>query len=173
MNGGFGMATELGWVVRHPTNLSCQSPTIVATISGSYRRRTSLAAATANDAGFTLIEVIVALAILAAGLSVMLSMISDGLLRTSTAEKMVAAGSLTQSLMAEVGTVYPIRADEQAGEFPDGYRWQLKIQPYARGNDGTPVQLYEVSANVQWDEGGQTRSFLLKTLRTGPRVSQR
>jgi len=137
------------------------------------RKRASPTAATAHEAGFTLVEVIVALAILAAGLSVMLSMISGGVLRASTAERMVAAGSLTQSLVAEVGTMYPITADVRAGELADGYRWHLRMQPYGNGGDGTTVQLYEISADVQWEEGDETRSFQLKTLRVGPKVARR
>jgi len=127
-----------------------------------------------SEAGFTLVEVIVALAILSAGLSVLLGMISGGFLRTSSAERMMEAGSLTQSLMAEIGTEFPVKADERAGEFAAGYRWHLKMQPYGSGN-GTeegPVGLYEISTEVQWEEGTETRFLQLKTLRLGPKASR-
>jgi general secretion pathway protein I len=138
-------------------------------------KRTSPTTETVGEAGFTLVEVIVALAILSAGLNVMLGMISGGLLRTASAERMIEAGSLTQSLMAEIGTEYPVRVDERAGEFVNGYRWHLKMQQYGGENNSGqgPVALYEISTEVQWEEGTHTRSVQLKTLRLGPKASQR
>src|SRR5689334_24993557 len=53
-----------------------------------------------GEAGFTLVEVIVALAMLSVGLTVLLGMISSGLGRTGTAERTAAAASLAQSLLA-------------------------------------------------------------------------
>jgi general secretion pathway protein I len=126
-----------------------------------------------REAGFTLVEVIVALAILAASLSVLLAMISSGLLRTSSAERLIEAGSLTQSLLAELGTDYPISAGERAGEFAAEYHWHLKMQPVADGSPEGLIGLYEVSANVEWEEGSKKHSFRLNTLRVGPKASQR
>jgi general secretion pathway protein I len=127
-----------------------------------------------RDAGFTLVEVIVALAILSAGLSVLLGQISSGLLRTANAERMAEAGSLAQSLLAEVGTDLPIKAEERYGQFPNGYRWRLKMQHYggAKEREEWPVGLYVISTEVEWDEGTQQRSFGLTTLRVGPKVAQ-
>lgn len=129
--------------------------------------------ASASEAGFTLVEVIVALAILSASLGVLLGMISSGLLRTSSAERMVEAGSLAQSLLAEIGADYPVMTGERVGEFANGYRWHLKMQPTADGNQSGPASLYQVSADVEWDEGTERRLFRLNTLRIGPKASQR
>lgn len=137
------------------------------------RKRARSGIASAREAGFTLVEVIAALAILSASLSVLLGMISAGLLRTSSAEKMVEAGSLTQSLLAEVGADYPVMAGERVGEFANGYHWHLKMQPVGGGREDGPVGLYQVSADVEWGEGTEKRFFRLNTLRVGPRVSQK
>ena len=126
-----------------------------------------------SEAGFTLVEVIVALAILALGLSVLLESISGSLRRTATAARMAEAGALAQSLLAEVGTDLAIKPAESFGEFPNGYRWHLKMQPYGEANEREewPVGAYQISTEVEWEEGGSRRSYALTTLRLGPKVA--
>jgi general secretion pathway protein I len=127
------------------------------------------------EAGFTLVEVIVALAILSIGLSILLGLISSSLLRTAKAERMAEASSLAQSLMAEVGTDLPVKSEERDGQFPNGYRWHLKMDPYGDASERAewPVGLYTISAEVQWEDGAQRRSYALTTLRFGPRQARR
>lgn len=128
-----------------------------------------------REAGFTLVEVIVALAILSAGLGLLLGLISNSLHRAASAQRMAQAGSLAQSLMAEVGTVLPIRPEARDGQYPDGFRWHLKVQPYDRASDSEdrPVGLYRISAEIEWEQGTETRSYALTTLRLGPRDGRR
>ena len=147
-----------GWIISIHGRLDC------------YRRRPR---PTGGEAGFTLVEVIVALAMLSAGLSLVLGLISNGLQRTAAAERMTEAGSLAQSLMSEVGTELPIRPDERGGEYPDGYHWHLTMRPYAEMEERTEglVGLYAVSAEVEWGEGAEKRSFALTTLRVGPKAT--
>jgi general secretion pathway protein I len=125
-------------------------------------------------AGFTLVEVIVALAMLSLGLSVLLGMISSGLGRTASAERMAAAGSLAQSLLAEVGTELPIKMEERNGLFSDGYRWHLMMRLYdnTKEREERSIGLYQISAEIAWDEGTERRSFALSTLRFGPGVQR-
>jgi general secretion pathway protein I len=129
----------------------------------------------AGEAGFTLVEVIVALAMLAAGLSVLLGMISTGLERTGIAGRTAEAASLAQSLLAQVGTEFPVRPDQRDGVFPNGDRWHLTIVPYRRARDEAEraVELYQVSAQIEWSEGQEPRAFALSTLRLGPRAGTR
>jgi general secretion pathway protein I len=124
-----------------------------------------------HDAGFTLVEVIVALAMLSLGLSVLLGLISSSLRQSANAERTAEAGSLAQSLMAEVGTDLPIKSYERDGQFPNGYRWHLKIQPYGdtREREEWPVGVYTISTEVEWEDGTQRRLYALTTLRLGPK----
>jgi len=127
-----------------------------------------------GEAGFTLVEVIVALAILALGLSVLLESISGSLRRTATAARMAEAGALAQSLLAEVGTDRAIKPEDTSGEFPNGYRWHLKMQPYGEANEREewPVGAYQISTEVEWEEGASRRSYALTTLRLGSKVAR-
>jgi general secretion pathway protein I len=127
-----------------------------------------------GEAGFTLVEVIVALAMLSLGLSVLLAMISSGLGRTASAGRMAEAGSLAQSLLAEVGTELPIKTEERNGLFSDGYRWHLTMRLYdnTKEREERPIGLYQISAEIAWDEGTERRSFTLSTLRFGAGVQR-
>ena len=144
---------------------------VASTSHWRLRKLRRLMSHAGNDAGFTLVEVIVALAMLSLGLSVLLGLISSSLRQSANAERMAEAGSLAQSLMAEVGTDLPIKSDERDGQFPNGYRWHLKMQPYgdASEREDWPVGVYTISTEVEWEDGAQRRFYALTTLRFGPK----
>jgi general secretion pathway protein I len=128
-----------------------------------------------TEAGFALIEVIAALAILALSLGVLLSAISDGIWRTGQAERMAEAGSLAQSLLAKVGTEVPVQQGQTAGELADGFRWRLRMEPYGDTVDRQqwPLDAFAVSAEVSWGDHGQEHSVALTTLRLAPKEAPR
>jgi general secretion pathway protein I len=129
------------------------------------RRRRSAAR---NDvAGFTLVEIIVALAILALSLNVILPTISDALWRTSEAEAQAEAASLARSLLAQAGISVPLQNGEAAGRFDNGFRWRLEVTPYGRIDQTMRVRAYKVVAEVFWDDPRHERSIALTTLRLG------
>lgn len=127
-----------------------------------------------GEAGFTLVEVIVALAMLSAGLILVLGLISSSIGRAASAERMVEAGLMARSLLAEVGTYLPIRSEDLKGKYSNGYRWHLKMRPYGdvEKRDEAPVELYTISTEVEWGEGGERRAYTITTLRLGPRVAR-
>jgi general secretion pathway protein I len=131
-------------------------------------------AADENEAGFTLVEVIVALAMLSIGLTLVMGLFSTGLSRTGMAERLAGAVSLAQSVMTQVGTAIPLRTEARDGTEANGYQWHLAIQPYrpAQGGDARLVELYQVSVQVGWLEGQDPRSYALSTLRLGPRAAR-
>jgi general secretion pathway protein I len=124
-----------------------------------------------EEAGFTLIEVIVAIAILSTGLGILLSTMSHSLQQVAQAEKMAEAGSLAQSLIAGVGTELPFREGESGGQFPNGYRWHLAMHQYGdpKERDVWPVGAYTISAEITWADGPHLRFYSLSTLRLGPK----
>ncbi|WP_316205379.1 type II secretion system protein [Bradyrhizobium sp. SZCCHNS3004] len=126
-----------------------------------------------DEAGFTLVEVIVALAMLSLGLTLVMSMLSTGLGRTGMAERLAGAVSLAQSALAQVGTIIPLRSETRDGTEENGYQWHLAIQPYrpTQSGDARTFELYQVSVQIVWLEGQNQRSFALSTLRLGPRAA--
>ena len=144
-----------------------------SSLAARYRWRRRVACAN-SEAGFTLVEVVVALAMLSIGLTLVFGLISSGLGRTGSAERMAEAGSLAQSLLAEVGTKLAIKPEERDGLYPNGYRWHVKMVPYGDGTerDEAPVGLYTISTEVEWGEGAEKRSYALTTLRLRPTAAR-
>jgi general secretion pathway protein I len=127
----------------------------------------SIRATSKRRAGFTLVEIIVALAILALSLDVILPAISEALWRTGEAEAQAEAASLARSLLAQAGSAMPLNNGAAAGQFDNGFRWRLQVTPYGSADQTMPVRAYAVVAEVFWDDANRERSVALTTLRLG------
>jgi general secretion pathway protein I len=125
--------------------------------------------------GFTLVEIIVALAILALCLSVLLPTISDALWHTSEAEAQAEAASMARSLLAQAGGTVPLREGEAAGQLDNGFRWRLRMEGYGGGANlqVLPIRAYRVMAEVLWNDARRERSVVLTTLRVGANETTR
>ena len=154
-----GARANLGTREEHPTRPAF----------ASLRRVTLPFQGKDSRSGFTLVEVIAALAILALCLSVLLGTISDALWHTSEAQAQAEAGSMARSLLAQAGGTVPLREGETAGRFDNGFRWRLRTENYVDGANAqaSPVRAYKVTAEVLWDDARQERSAALVTLRLG------
>jgi general secretion pathway protein I len=138
--------------------------------------------------GFTLLEVLLAFALLAGAAVILLAMLSNGLRDVSNAERHGEAALHARSLMDNFGRVERLRPGGRNGTLDDGrYRWALEVQrvpdpiPLAlpdpsqpSGADGMnpdgiidagePV-LYRLQLTLQWGEGGPGQTFRTTTLR--------
>ena len=121
----------------------------------------------ASRSGFTLVEIIVALAILSLSLNVILPAISDALWRTGEAEAQAEAASLARSLLAQAGSAVTLNDGMAIGHFENGFRWQLHVTPYGSADQAVPVRPYRVVAEVIWGDPPRERSVALSTLRLG------
>ena len=157
----------VGWAkrasARVPTRFSHGAPRGHGR-SAAFAHPTS---ATSARSGFTLVEIIVALAILALCLNVILAAISDALRRTGEAEAQAEAASLARSLLAQAGSAVPLDDGAAAGQLANGFRWRLQVAPYGPADQAVPVRAYKVTAEVSWDEARRERSVALTTLRLG------
>ena len=121
----------------------------------------------ARDAGFTLIEVLVALVVLATTVVAVLQLFGGGLRLAQTAGDHADAALLASARLADLE---PGPLTEGATEGTDGpYRWTrrvtldpalLPVEPESPG--GVRLRLARVSVEVRW---GQHRRFELVTLR--------
>ncbi len=126
-----------------------------------------------REDGFTLLEVLLAIALLAIALPVLLGLRNFDLDLHARAEELTAATLLAQEklLEAELLTVFPI--GEVTGDFqglplgvtssaipverPKGYRWKRSIMP-------TPLQLIrEVRVQVSWPRGATEETVEVST----------
>ncbi len=121
-----------------------------------------------RQAGFSLLEILVAFSILALSLGVLLRIFGgDGRL-AALADEHSRAIVLAESLLANAGVEEPLRPGESTGE-TDGYSWSMRVVPFIPPGEPLPEQLnfkpYWVDVAVEWGEGDEVRSFALGTLR--------
>jgi len=127
--------------------------------------------------GFTLLEVVVALAIAAMALVGLFQAASGGLFAVNRAARAEEAVQRAQSHLAAVGR----NAALVQGEFTDddggGYHWRLRVQPVATrqvaadGNSAANLTLFDVEVAISWPGRNGDRSVVLKTLRLGTAAS--
>ena len=120
-----------------------------------------------ND-GFSLLEVIVALAIMAMGFVTVLQLFSGSIRSASLSEQYLKGATLAQSKLGEL-EVNNYSVTEYEGIFPDekNYRWQLQVSPHTSSLNSKEnnIQLSEVTLNVLWEEAGKTRDIEINTLK--------
>jgi general secretion pathway protein I len=132
----------------------------------------------AEGSGFTLLEVVVALAIAAIALVGLFQAASGGLFAVDTAARAEEAVQRARSHLAAIGR----SAGLVQGEFTDddggGYRWRLRVRPVATrqalsadGNSAANTTLFDVEVAITWPGRNGNRSVVLKTLRLGAAAS--
>jgi general secretion pathway protein I len=124
-----------------------------------------------RDRGFTLVEVVVAIAILALMAGVIFRVNSDSIRNIHRADALANASVLAQSLIAKVGTEIPLREGETRGQSGAGLRWLVEMKRYGDATDRArwPLAAYTVTAEVTVRDGPDTKPVALMTLRLGPK----
>ena len=79
--------------------------------------------------GFTILEVLVALAILAFAMAAILGAIGTNLAAAARAQALMRATMAAQSLLAGAGLDAPLQPGRHSGVLPDGSGWSLDIHP--------------------------------------------
>ncbi|MFD0739092.1 prepilin-type N-terminal cleavage/methylation domain-containing protein [Lysobacter koreensis] len=126
--------------------------------------------------GYTLIEVIVAFALLALALTLLLGALSGAVRQVRWSGDAGRAALHAQSLLDQVGVGQALEPGQRDGEFEDGrYRWSLAITPWAdralppaATRDPAAMKLYELALSVQWGDGGPRERLQLRSLRLAP-----
>lgn len=133
-----------------------------------------------HQRGYSLLEVIVAFAVLALALTLLLGSLSGASRQIKQADLRSRAVLHAQSLLAVTGVVEPLQDGERSGEWEDGrYRWQLQVASYQEPRtDALPVadavagpRLAQLTLQVSWGDTDadrmQWRSLRLLPADTG------
>ena len=137
-----------------------------------------VAESTSQDSGFTLLEVVVALAIAALAIVGLFQAASGGLLAVNTAGRVEEAVQRAQSHLAAVGRSAALIQGEFTDDDGGGYHWRLRARPVASrqvaATDGRPTALatlFDVEVTISWPGRSGERSVVLKTMRLSATTS--
>jgi len=140
-----------------------RTPHGVSRTSHPARRFPHLAPRT--ECGFTLLEVIVALAILAVAFALAMELLANGVRAAKASEDYTQAVLLARQKIAEISVTSSLKESADQGEFGGGFRWASEIQPLPQEEEDLPAQLYQVRVRVTWPGRRREKSFDLYTLR--------
>ena len=114
--------------------------------------------------GYSLLEVIVAFALLALALTLLLGSLSGAARQVHGADLRSRATLHAQSLLAATGIEAPLQLGRTQGDWDDGrYRWDLQVEPYVDARTTalqtaataatTGPTLAQLTLQVRWGEG--------------------
>ena len=130
--------------------------------------------APAGQAGFTLLEVLVAFVIAALALGVLFQGAVEGLASVHLADRTTEALTRARSHLAAVGHGIPLRTQTQQGADGSGFFWSLSIRPLQSApmlqNGGDPQHpahetLFDVRVSESWDARQGRRGVTLTSRR--------
>lgn len=121
-----------------------------------------------HQRGYSLLEVIVAFALLALALTLLLGSLSGAARQVHNADLRTRAMLHAQSLLAATGIEQPLQKGRSQGDWEDGrYRWELQVEPYVDARASALPQaapttvggptLAQLTLQVRWGEGNGER----------------
>ena len=131
---------------------------------------------TKRQQGFSLLEILVAFAILTLALGILLKIFSGGVNSAGVAEEYSAAVQIAEGLMAKTGVETPLQAGVVSGQEDERYDWEVVVEPYYADTELPDLKamnllLFKVNVLVRWGQGNG-REIRLSTLKlTSPKLS--
>jgi len=120
-----------------------------------------------RQSGFSLLEVLVAFAILSMSLGVLYQAFSNSLRNVGASGDYSRAMIIAEARLAEAMADVPVNEGSDQGEVDDRYQWKLTVQRYEYDDEGITSQFtpYQVQVVVTWQDGRHSREYELSTLR--------
>jgi len=121
--------------------------------------------------GFTLIEVMVSMMVMAITLTVIMSLFSGGLQSKKRAEDYIKAVDLADSKIQEVLLERAIETGVQEGRFDNGYFWRVEIISEApEVPDDTIIirenqKIFTINVDIKWKQGDVEKVYTIRTLK--------
>jgi len=121
----------------------------------------------ASNRGFTLLEILVALAILATAVTIIFQLFSAGLRNIAVSEDVVSAAVRAEAKMREVLSNEELTENSWTETTTDGYTFAVNItEALQEKTDSLPVQVLQIDLAITWTKNTRERSLRLKTYKT-------
>ena len=121
----------------------------------------------ASSKGFTLLEILVALAILATAVTIIFQLFSAGLRNIAVSEDVVSAAVRAEAKMREVLSNEELIENSWTESTTDGYTFAVNItEALQEKTDSLPVQVLQIDLAITWTKNSKERSLRLKTYKT-------
>ena len=118
-------------------------------------------------AGFSLLEMVVAISILALALGALYQAAGGATRNVRVDEKYAYGVELARSLLADNGRV-PAAGVNAAGATSGGFNWYVKTSPVdLRRTPLAGALLHEIEVGVSWVDGGRRREVVLNSIVEG------
>jgi general secretion pathway protein I len=121
--------------------------------------------------GFTLVEVVVAMAILGISLVMIIELFSGGLRLGRASEEYTVAAQLARQKIEEIALSKKVAEGIEEGEFDATYRFQVEVKKidlllFANETDyKPPADLYQIQVRIIWKSGSKERTTRIETFR--------
>ncbi len=116
--------------------------------------------------GFTLLEVIIALALLGIAITVVLQLFSSNMRSISASEDYVYAASKADARMREVLDDENLTEKSWSEVTDDGYRVDVSVtNALKERTENLSVNILEIDLTLHWSKGIKERSIALKTMK--------
>jgi type II secretion system protein I len=121
----------------------------------------------ASSKGFTLLEILVALAILATAVTIIFQLFSAGLRNIAVSEDVVSAAVRAEAKMREVLSNEELTENSWTETTTDGFTFAVNItEALQEKTDSLPVQVLQIDLAITWTKNTRERSLRLKTYKT-------
>ena len=120
--------------------------------------------------GFTLLEVLAAVAVLGMALTVIMQLFSANLGGITASDSYLTASMAADAKMREVVAKGDFTERDWSETTEEGYQVDVSIKPaFAERTESLPVQVHEITLSVRFESGAKERTITLRTLRTAAR----
>jgi prepilin-type N-terminal cleavage/methylation domain-containing protein len=119
-----------------------------------------------SSRGFTLLEVLVAIAILSIAVTVVIQLFSSGLRAISASEDYVSASVKAEAKMREILADDKISEKSFSETTDDGYRIDVSINDVLKDRtENLQVRLLEIDLIIHWTRETKEKSLTLRTMK--------
>jgi len=123
--------------------------------------------------GFSLLEIIAAIAILAIAFAALMQVAGSSMSLTARANERTQAALRARTLLDGAFVMEPLREGATEGRFDDTYTWQMNVSRYVTPDTkpvpdgGLASRMYRLDLDVTWGGADNQRHARFSTLRMG------